>query len=518
MSTQKKQSPAKKTAPRNWLQQVFQWAWWPVALLAVLVFVTGLLAIFEPGATLETVERLEGFDYFEAGLERAIAEVGFSPSTYLIFGLLPDFLVAITFVTIGLLIRLRRPDDWFSLFISLWMLVFGLVSTAVFIEPPQGGLLLTVYFVLVLLAYSGILVFLFTYPNGEFHPAWMRWVALVWGLFILSTIVSDWFLWDSVQSAFVIVPLLLAVLYSQVFRYRKVSTPAQREQTKWLLVAIALNVILIPLSSVFASASYNAPGTASAAVNILLSHASEMMGNLVLALAVGIAILRYRLWDIDVVVNRALIYGPLSLILAGLFAVSIVLFNQSSRQLFGVEDANTSAVLSALIVATVFTPLRTRIEGWINRKLYADSANLSRELVEISDPRFMLPVPALAAQVAERISGLVRADAGAVYLMNGRSFRLAAATKPRAKQPAVFTLGAKAQQELAAGKITNQGPAHLLVPLYVPRLRTKQLVGALALGMRKNGRGYSSDDRHALVELGGQVGTAIYAAQLRKKS
>ena len=73
----------------------------------------------------------------------------------------------------------------------------------------------------------------------------MRWVAAAWGLFILSTVVVEWFDWESSASAVVIVPLLMSVLYSQVYRYRSVSTPSQKEQTKWLIVAIALNVVQV---------------------------------------------------------------------------------------------------------------------------------------------------------------------------------------------------------------------------------------------------------------------------------
>lgn len=100
--------------------------------------------------------------------------------------------------------------------------------------------------------------------------------------------------------------------------------------------------------------------------------------------------------------------------------------------------------------------------------------------------------------------------------MWGHSYRLAAA--PSASNGSrTLKLTAKAQTELEKGKVLSQEPFNLLVPLYVPRLREKEVVGVLGIGLRKNGRGYSTDDRRALVELGGEVGTAIYAAQLRVK-
>jgi hypothetical protein len=500
----------KKSNP--WQPRLATLVWWLALLFVLAVYISDLLALGDPQTALALLSDQFNFGPVVANLPA----LGWSPSLFLALFLLPEVLSAAGFVVVGVLIRLRGPKDWFSWFSSLWMLVFGLVSTSTFTGGSlQDSPLIAVFYISVLFAYLGIVIFMITYPDGVFHPAWGRWLVLGWGVFISGTVVfGDYFSWDSPVAAAAIVTILSLVLYSQIYRYRKVSTPAQREQTKWLIAAIAANVVLIIVTSLLRSAADSNAGTPGAVTELIVSNWANYGANLLLVTAVGIAILRYRLWDIDVVVNRALIYGPLSVILAGIFAASVALINQATRELLGAEAAGPAAAASALIVATVFQPLRNGIESWINRRVYSDNSKLARELVEISDPRFALGKQALAKLVAERVSAVMGSTAGAVYFADGAGFKLAAASKT-ARVPATLRPDAKTRAALAAGRTVTGGPLHLLAPLYVPRLRSKQLVGLLAIGLRQQERGYSSDDRAALAELGGQVGTALYAAELR---
>lgn len=517
MPSPKPKAAEKPAASKNVLARIARLAWWLIFLVFLGVFIADIATLI--GDPQGAFEILVPAGMNAAAVSASVAQMGWSMPAFLFVYLLPELIAAVTFLAIGLLVSLRRPADWFSWFISLWMVAFGLIATSIYGRSlPQDGPLIALYFFSVLLAYIGIVVFLLGFPDGKFHPSWTRYFALAWAVFIVSTVVVPWFEWNSAQAALVIVPLLVVVLYSQVYRYQRISTPSQKEQTKWLIFAIVANVVLIALTGVLDDQAASA-GADGAATYILLSNAAEYLANLLLVVAVGIAILRYRLWDIEVVVNRALIYGPLSIILTAIFAVSVALINQTTKELLGAEATATAAAVSALVVATFFQPLRTRIEKWINKRLYADNTNLARELVELApDMRNLLTVPALAQVVATRITGLLQSREGAVYLPErGRNFKVVASTEKRANGSSQLKLSEKAHKELGAGKVSSDGVAGLLVPLYVPRLRTKELVGVLAVGQRKNGRGYSSDDRRALAELGAEVGTAIYAAQLRAK-
>jgi hypothetical protein len=498
----------------NWLITLLRWLWWPVVLACLAISTVGLISILQAEDSGGDVLSVMGMGDLTENLIPALAEQGWSVQTFVNAALIPEIIAALGFLVVGFLIYLRRRDTWFGLFASLWMITFGLVDSSMFSEVGSGPLI-AAYFVLVPFAYIGAIVFLLTYPDGIFQPRWSRYIAVLWLIFVLSTILSEWFVWTQEASALMVVPVLATVLYSQIYRYRKVSTPTQREQTKWLLVAIALLAITLALSGLSSSAATAAESSSEFIFLLLLSNTLVSLGNLGLVVAVGIAILRYRLWDIEVVVNRALIYGPLSLILAAIFAVSAVLINESTQQLFGAEDASTSAVISALVVATVFTPLRTRIEKWINTRLYADNTNLKREFVELSPGlREHLSQKELAAVVTDRIIGLLRTKEAELYLAGqGSKFAQIAASGKSLKGLSRFAVSDKAGKDLIAGKAASDG-TQLLIPLYIPRLRTKELVGVLRIGLRSNGHGYSSDDKRALVELGAEVGTALYAAKL----
>jgi hypothetical protein len=428
-----------------------------------------------------------------------------------------DLVTAAIFVVFGLLVYARRRADWWSLFVSLWFVVFGvaLVTTFGYALPylwPSAIPSLYVGFVWV-----GFIYFVSVYPTGRFVPGWTRFVFLGFSVLAITSSFGTWFDWESPLAGIVIVSLSVVTLYGQWVRYSKVSTVAQREQSRWLLVAIVatgvyslLTLLLFP---------YFSPREALGMEQIpflLLSTALYYFTYVLFVVAVGIAILRYRLWDIDVVVNRALIYGPLSIILAVVFAVSVSLINSSTRQLFGAEATATAAVVSALIVATIFQPLRTRIENWINRRVYPETLNLARDFVELSpDIRQLLSVQDLAALVSKRVSKLLNSRVAAVYLSEKAGLRLADSSERNSAGRLKLTK--KDHGDLEKGKVLSQEPFDLVVPLFIPRLREKELVGVMGVGLRKNGRGYSTDDRKALLELGGEIGTAIYAAQLRAK-
>lgn len=498
---------------RNWLLFAARWLWWPIVLFCMYVFAAGTVSALQQGDA-AAVEAM----FLGSYPVPDVTQIGWTYQQFLFLYILPGVIVAAGFVIAGTLIYLQRREGWFEWFASLWMIAFGLVNTPGFNDTVVGdGPLLIGFYLAILFAYTGAIVFMLVYPDGKFHPAWTRYLAIAWGLFAATTIFGDWFVWDPNADALVVAPLLLAVLYSQVYRYRKVSTPLQKEQTKWLIVAIAALALALILSGVVAYAAEQAVTIGEEVNYILLSNAIDSLGNLALVSAVGVAILRYRLWDIEVVVNRSLIYGPLSLILAGVFAVSVALVNQVARELGGTESATTAAIASALVVTIVFQPLKNAIEKWINRRIYPDNLQLSRDFVEIKpDARGVLKANQIGRITAERLPKLLNSKHAAVFVGDGkRAWQRVAANGAKAGAPRV---SGKGRSELEKGKVlVKEDGMSLLVPLYVPRMRSKDLVGMVEVGPRKNGRGYSADDRRALGELGGEIGTALYLAQLRQK-
>ncbi len=162
-------------------------------------------------------------------------------------------------------------------------------------------------------------------------------------------------------------PLLFVSAASLVVRFRR-SGSVERQQIKWL----ALAAVLIPVWFLT-----NAPVQA-AAPNLFLVLDSFFFSAMI-PLAAGIAILRYRLYDIDVIINRALVYGALTAALALVYFGGIAVLQGLFRALGGGES-QLAVVASTLVIAALFVPLRRRIQAFIDRRFYRRKYDAVRTL------------------------------------------------------------------------------------------------------------------------------------------
>jgi hypothetical protein len=179
----------------------------------------------------------------------------------------------------------------------------------------------------------------------------------------------------------VLLPLLplciLASALSLILRYRR-SGDEEREQIKWL--AFAASLVGLGLLGAGASGSIFAPEIRGAKPLwlglledvVLLSYAS-------IPVAVGFAILKYRLYDIDVVINRTLVYGLLTAMLV-LFYFGSVTALQSLFSLLTGQGNTLAIVASTLAIAALFNPLRRRIQGFIDRRFYRSTYDARKTL------------------------------------------------------------------------------------------------------------------------------------------
>jgi amino acid transporter len=141
----------------------------------------------------------------------------------------------------------------------------------------------------------------------------------------------------------------LAAIGSIVVRFRR-SRGVERQQLKWVTAAAALLLLLLPVSGE------------------TLGFAALLLGFLVIAVAVAVAMLRYRLYDIDVVINRALVYGALTATLAAAYLAVVLLLQLALGPL--TEDNGLAIAGSTLGVAALFRPARARIQHAVDRRFY----------------------------------------------------------------------------------------------------------------------------------------------------
>ena len=229
------------------------------------------------------------------------------------------------------------------------------------------------------------LIWGYTFPDGQFVPRWTRWLALGWIAVSLVTNLPvstpgafyPWNWWSSPLFTLVQIAFYGSLALALLYRYRWVSTPVQRQQIKWVVFAativvgeaMAANLVLSVAPSYFPALALS---TQLHQLVLLVSYLLPVL----LPLSIGIALLRYRLWDIDIIINRTLVYGSLTALLALLYA-SLIFGLQALFQ--GMFHQN-----NAVAIAALFQPLRQRIQRVIDRRFYRRKYDAAKTLAAFS--------------------------------------------------------------------------------------------------------------------------------------
>jgi hypothetical protein len=229
-------------------------------------------------------------------------------------------------------------------------------------------------------------LFFYLFPDGRFVPRWTRALAAVWVVWQVPAIFfpnspfnSD--NWPPLLAGAVWSGFLGSYVFAQVYRYSRVSDRVQRQQTKWVVFGVtgALGGFLgaILLSGIFSMVGQPSllyRGTITTVIYLSM---------LLIPLSIGAAILRSRLWAIDIIVNRTLVYGMLTGTLALIYVVSVVLLQQAFRALTG-PRSNLAIVISTLAIATLFNPLRRRIRDRVDLRFYRRKYDAAQTLAAFS--------------------------------------------------------------------------------------------------------------------------------------
>ena len=467
-------------------------AWLAIAAAALALFAAGIPAEFVQLAVLcpfsGKCSPQDGVgQLLPAGLN-ALHDLGLSLSFFAAYAVALDIMVAVVYSAVAALIFWHKSTERMALFVALALLTF---ATATFTEnmyalaaahpawwPPVAALNF--------LGSASFGLFLYVFPDGRFVPRWTRWMALTWLAWQIPKYwVPTWpdlNAWTIRLDAVIWLLALVAVVYAQVYRYRRVSNAVQRQQTKWVVFGIAAALLGYMSINLVLDVVAPAPTSASALVILMAGFTLIYLAMLFIPLSIGMAVLRYHLFDVDVLINRTLVYGALTVCVVGLY----VLIVGSLGALFQASGNLLIALVATGVVAVLFQPLRDRLQRGVNHLIYGERdepysvlARLGQRLEATLAPGAVLPT------IAETVAQALKLPYAAIALgQDGQYVTATAVGTPVADQ------------------------------LHLPLTYQGEMIGQLILGPRAPGEPLSTADRRLLDDLAHQVAVAAHAVRL----
>src|SRR5215217_6779291 len=312
-------------------------------------------------------------------------------------------------VTVGAIVASRRPENpvgWLlclsgvavstSTFTSLYA-IYALLARPGSLPAGEASSLKAAWILPIIIGLQ--ISYLLLFPTGRLPSRRWRWLAWLTGAFVLVGVVLSAFSsgayfgalgpirnplgiegFTNVYKAvlYTLAPILYVAIAFAVFMRLRRAVGVERQQLKWFAYAVAILAIVSTLYVI--TIAIDAPGWFEWAANAILAAAGTTI-----PISIGIAILRYRLYEIDILINRTLVYGSLTITLVALYFGGIVVLQRFFVLLTG-QQSTLAVVASTLLIAALFTPLRRRFQSFIDRSFYRSKYD-ARKTLEIFSAR-----------------------------------------------------------------------------------------------------------------------------------
>ena len=401
-----------------------------------------------------------------------------------IYTIVRDSIFSVGYWLVAAFLFWRRSDDRMALLAAVTLGIFPIVFNNGFISTlPSSWFFLASS--MTFLGFLCLVLFFYVFPSGRFVPGWMRWVFVAT---LLYSAFNTFFPFSSfnpfsrfqVLSTLIFIAQILSIVVVQIYRYRWVSSPTKRQQTKWVVFGVTLGWIgyLVQLIiKLFFPALYQT----SPLVNVIAGTA--LYGFILLVpFFIGFAILRSRLWEIDILINRALVYGVLTICVVGVY----VLVVGGLGALIGASGNLLISLVATGLVAVLFQPLRALLQRGANRLLFGQRDEPYAVITRLSQRlEAQLSPEAVLSTIVETVAQALKLPYVAILLKQEGTFRLAA----------------------SAGAPVGE-------PLALPLVYQREMIGQLRLAARTPGEAFTPADRRLLEELARQAGLAAHAVQL----
>ena len=416
------------------LWRIIHAAWIVLALVALCIFIGSLAA------------------YGLKGIGAQASVVYDAPPTFVrvitVVNVLASIAAALTSLGLAFILFRRKPRDPMAMYVSFYLLVYGVVAAG-----PLGMLdgshpmteSVAILAEVVLLTTPTITLF-FIFPTGQFVPRWTRWASMLSIVLIgagFELVRHPPIAFDFWSFAIVLVLVLIwtcFAFYAPIYRYRHVSNLAEQQQTKWVVFGMAFFLVLTALTTIPYMITQAAPRGATQPFWALAISPLWWLSLNILPVSLTIAVMRYRLFEIDLIINRALVYGALSLGTMALYIFTVGYLGS----LVQVRDRTIIAFLTTGLVAVIFQPMRERLQRLVNRLVYGDRddpysvlTRLGQKLEAVGSVETTLPT------IVETIAQALKLPYVAIEFKDGDGSRVAAAhgtpqSYPAAKFPLIY--------------------------------------------------------------------------------
>jgi signal transduction histidine kinase len=483
-------------------------ALWLSAVFVTLAIFIGSLPVYVAQLHTPCMGTACTYQRLTAGQVQLLQELGWSLDKYAALQVVLMLMSVVVGVGVSTLIVWRRSDDRMAMLVALWLVTGApMIATTSVAASSSPWNVPTIWLSSLSLVLS-LFVFLL-FPSGKLAPTWMRWCLLVF-LGIDAIVLLRFYNAFVIQGIAVSRPPWLAALgelaviaLAQVHRYRRVSTPLERQQTKWVVFGLAVPIIVVFI------------GTLLGLIPALAEHGSpfplvvDEMGFLLAfsPLSFGIAILRYRLWDIDVIIRRTVVYAALTACVIGVYVLIVGYLGAALR----VGSGLPISLVATGVVAVLFQPLRDRLQHGVDRLLFGERGNPYGVLARL-DARLAqaLPAESVLPTIVETVAAALKLPHVAITLVRHEAQRapIEPATTARLSDPEKVSVSPP--EERVAAVYGTAGPAVLRLPL----VYGADTVGYLYLTARPGETGVTPADRRLLEDLAAHAGVVAHAVRL----
>ena len=331
-------------------------------------------------------------------------------------------ITGVVFFALATLIFWRRSNDRMGLLVAFVLFFLGGVF---FTSADEAAIrahewLTPAVGVVKLIGMTALISLFFLFPDGRFAPSWTRWGLLVFGG---AALISESAALGSSSVDWTTPPLIafgvVIGVAAQVYRYRRVSEATQRQQTKWVVVGLIGTILLMLVWSVVAAGFPPEEPSNARVYALLIAEPVILLLLFLLPISLAVSILRYRLWEIDVILNRTLVYGTLTATLAGVYVGSVVGLQAAFRGVTG-QSSDLAIVISTLAIAALFVPLRAGIQRTIDRRLYRRKYDAARTLAAFTaSMRDVVDVDKLTGELVAIVEGTMQPAHTSLWLREG---------------------------------------------------------------------------------------------------